>query len=94
MVDSEEAEEKSCDILMQKLGFLRCQIEVTDHLSARAKLLNDAVEKMKKEVAETKGLLAKRDKASVLFRLQGEAEALNAICRYVFSLQPPTSNLN
>lgn len=87
-------EESSSDQLMQKCGFLRCQIEVTEIIIEREKVLSTAMKKLEEELEKTKELLKRQEKINALHRLRGEAEALKIVCQQVFSLLPPTSSLN
>jgi len=87
-------EESNPDRLMQKCGFLRCQIEVTEIIIEREKALSKAMKKLEAELEETKELLKRQEKINALYRLRGEAEALKSVCSQIFSLQPPASRLN
>ncbi len=87
-------DDSNVEKLMQKFGYLRCQIEVTDIIIEREKLLSAAVKKLEAELIHPDELLKRQEKINALHQLRGEAEALKSICHQVFSLQPPTSSLN
>lgn len=80
---------KDCpiDFLMERCGYLKCQIQLSDLVRARQKDLNKEMTQVHLEIKEAKSLMESMKKIRELARLEGEMDGLTQIWRKLSVLQ-------
>jgi hypothetical protein len=68
-------DQKHIDEIMEKCGYLKCQIDTTGVIMEREKELFLAIKTLRREIDAAEGL-KRRQKTNELLRLSGELEAL------------------
>lgn len=75
------------DTVLQKCGYIKCQVEITDLVLKRQKELDTKIKVLREEIYSFKGLIGKQEKAKDLAELVGEARALKVLTDHVFALK-------
>ncbi len=75
-------------MLVEKCGFIDCQLAVVDEIMRREKEALDQIRGLKNELAKIDGITVEKQKMlSELSEQIGQARVLRSLSRYVFSLQ-------
>lgn len=80
---------KDCpvDFLMERCGYLKCQIQLSDLVRARQKILGNEIVRIHREIKEAKTLLQSMEKVRELARLDGEMQGLTRLWRQLSVMQ-------
>jgi hypothetical protein len=80
------------ELLIEKSGFIQCQIEVGDFIEHRYKEITARIKILEEEIKIERGLISKQKKVSELCRLSGQAVGLKDLLRFVQSLKYANSS--
>lgn len=84
---------ESIENLLERSGYLRCQIQVTDLIRLKEKDLYDTIKRVRFEIMNSDSLLKKQDLINELAGLMGEARALRELWEKILSSPLVASNL-
>lgn len=78
---------KNIDTLLERCGYIRCQIEITDFLIAKELEIYSKMKIERDKLNLEAALLKRQAILKVLAELQGELVAIRALCVHVSSLR-------
>lgn len=79
---------KKDDLELQRCGYLKCKIDLTEHLIKRSKELHAAMKTMRLKIENEQSLINKTRLINELSSLQGESRSLQSLTKHVASLNP------
>lgn len=80
------------EVLLEKAGYIQCQMDVSDHLQACFNDITVRLKELEAEIVSASGLLIKQKKVSELMKLTGQATSFKELLRFVSNLKHAASN--
>lgn len=71
------------DYLLERVGYQKCQVQITDLIFVRENELYQEMKNIRAEIAKCESLLLKQDKLIELSKLIGEAKGLERLFRAI-----------
>lgn len=77
----------STDFLLERCGFIRCQIDVTDMILIKQKTVLDKLKVIRERMEKEIPFLERQELKNEAFRLTGESDALRLLWTYISQLR-------